>query len=412
MAKSSLHNEVSFVMEMFKLTDKLSQSMEWDTLELAKYFREIKKYNNELVSDDEFETIIKQYIPGLDSDYSKEFAFEKIKSSLEMIAVKLIALLKVKVIEIQSNYVALTDYKRQMEDKIKKSRERLNVIYQFKELYSKDFSSKEALLSHLKLTLTRCFRGDLYLNNSVNSLTETLNKILNVLFDQSKMNLGRGISTKNELQFTIDNIKYFISGSEINKVKTANLMKSSPKTIQEEIAGLPPILKSDLDTIINYIRKVNQPSIDSKPDEPQGNAISWDATIDTLIKTWKKGEDYYNNEISRVLRSLISVNVETLTDIVKNIEEIYRLKSTEEGRNNMNALDATISNYITLFNINILSLTFDLELKSYDFLTYDMYLEYFIFICNFIFYIGMTYQDYLKDLQARGNSLEQPNQIQ
>lgn len=354
---------------------------------ILKHLDLIEKSGMDIINPEVKDKIVNQYIPGLDSIYSREVAITKIVAAIKELTISIISNIRSNVSLFNSSFTNLNinlDTSSRLIDLCKVD---MQEIFSLKDDVNLSYENKEFFLTQSKYLLASAYRGDLFLNNSVGSLLTSLSNLLKQLFVDDKLKNGSEIEKKYDFDSTIGRLKYFLAPSDINKIESENIMSYNIEDVKKDLKDLPELSKSDIDDIIDAIKKISRPLLNAKPDDPQGVSILLSNTINDLVSAWDKAQKSFTYSLKEKVKDIVNTKILILDDILTSMEEVFISTDIEtEEKKKM------YSNYIKLLTIGVNAYLYKLETKAYDIACYSVYLDYFVFINNLMKFMMVNYK--------------------
>lgn len=385
----SPYEKILFLIKLLKDNLEFENNSEVSKESVIKHIEFLEKIDMDLITPEVKEAVLEQYIPGLDSVYSREVSVAKIISVIKELTIKIIGSIKANIALFNSNFSNLAINLDTSKRLIELCKADMQEIYSLKDEVNQSYDNKEFFLTQSKYLLSTAYRGDLFLNNSVGNLLMTVSNLLKQLFLDEKLKNGNEIEKKYDFETTIARLKYFLAPSEINKIATEgnSVMSYDIEEVKKDLSDLPELSKSDTESIISAIKTLNRPLLNGKPDDAQGVNLQLTNCINSLIIAWDKAQKHFTYSVKEQVKKLTETKILILDDIVTAMETVFISTdySTDEKKE-------MYSNYVKLLTMGVNAYLYQLESRAYDIACYSVYLDYFVFISNLMKFLMVNYK--------------------
>lgn len=394
--KNRSYVDVMYLLTTFKQINIYHNAEKINYSKLEQDLKVLNEFSKTILPDEMMKEYKEVIFPAIQSIFGNELGLVKLKEFLKNINGRIITGIRASLIQFQGLFQDLK-YKENLIEKmiliIKQYHGRCDEI---KRLINFDFTNKEQFLMCCKNMLVKTYRGDLYLNNSSMELVKTLEKILDHVYDPNGPSYGQSVIDKYKIPDVLDSIKFYINREEIQKTNLDEFLKFNQDDIKQEKDQFQVLPGKDIDYIIKFIKSTHQPSVDTKPDDPQGNSIIWSNLIFKLGSLTQRTQELFDTNIKIKLKTAINFPVSDLSLMVDKIDELYKIQDTT----------GDIDRYLKLLALSMMVYEQYLELVVYDIYSYITSLEYINFISQ------LTYSICAKFLDEKEQTLNKEKSVQ
>lgn len=410
--KSSVYETIIYTSKLLCNNIEFENAEKFNPKDVEDYFVNINAFDPNLYTDEKLLILKEQYVPGLRNVFSVDLAVEKIRYDVQELTTKLISKLRYTVSLLDNDYKGLISKKKQINTLIDKTKKDILPLVDANRYFNINFEEKTKLLESCQKFLATAYAGKLFLSHSVEDLLTIVWNITNNLFVLEESKTGRTLADKFDLNGSATAVKYFVSKQEIKKFKGEDIIKFSVPEFLKEFGELPKQLKSDSDSIIDFIISLHEPKPNKQPDSPQTTATVFDETVKSVMMAWSRASGIFDADLRMMIEETSTFNIEPILDIVTEIEECYRKLSNKDelGADDFTKEMTDLSNFIKLLNAGVTCTYFDLECRVYDILRYLINFDFFLFIKNLVNTLYLTYRNENKDSQPGGNVTNADNQ--
>lgn len=397
--KASVYETTIYTAKLLWNNIELERADKLDPKGVEEYFININAFDPNLYSDEKLTTLREQYVPGLRNIFSVDISKEKILYDIQELTTKLISKLRYTVTLLDNDFKNLISKKKQINTLIDKTKKDVLPFIDANQFFNVDFQSKEALLASCQKSLTTAYAGKLFLSHSVEDLFKIIWNITNNLFVLEESRTGRDLSKKYDLEGCSNAVKYFISKDKIKNFKESEILKFNVSDFIKDLNNLPKQLKSDSDSIVDFIISLHQPDPNKQPDSPATTAEMFNEILKSVMMCWARAAGIYDSDLRMMIEETSAYNIDPIADIVNEIEECYRkiINKDEIGQIELDKELTSLKSFIELLNAGISCTYYSLQCKVYDIIRYLINFDFFLFIKNLVLMLYLNFRNENKD---------------